>query len=81
MDWVQTLTIIASISAVVISVNMITANSLNKRIDDLNKRIDGLENSLNKRIDDLREIVLIIMNHLLPQDVQNPSELKKKKNQ
>lgn len=28
--------------------------ALNKRIDDVNKRIDGLERSLNKRIDDLR---------------------------
>ncbi|MDL1971556.1 MAG: hypothetical protein LWW94_11470, partial [Candidatus Desulfofervidaceae bacterium] len=27
---------------------------VNKRIDDVNKRIDGLERSLNKRIDDLR---------------------------
>ena len=31
--------------------------ALNKRIDDVNKRIDGLERSLNKRIDDLREEV------------------------
>jgi len=28
--------------------------ALNKRIDDVNKRIDGLERSLNKRIDDLQ---------------------------
>ena len=63
MDWAQTLTIIISISVVVISVNMITANSLNKRIDDL------------------REMVLVIMNHLLPRDVQNPSESRKKKKQ
>ena len=28
--------------------------ALNKRLDDVNKRIDALERSLNKRIDDLR---------------------------
>ena len=28
--------------------------AINKRIDDVNKRIDGLERGLNKRIDDLR---------------------------
>ena len=63
MDWIQTLTIIITISAIVIGVNAITTRSLNKRIDDVNKRID-----------DLREIVLTIMNHLLP-----PAERKKKK--
>jgi len=29
-------------------------DDVNKRIDDVNRRIDGLERSLNKRIDDLR---------------------------
>ena len=29
--------------------------ALNKRIDDVSKRIDGLEQSLNKRIDDVNK--------------------------
>ncbi|MDP2209800.1 MAG: hypothetical protein Q8K98_13660 [Bacteroidota bacterium] len=32
--------------------------NLEKRFDDMNRRIDGLETSLNKRIDELREFLL-----------------------
>jgi methyl-accepting chemotaxis protein len=38
---------------------------LEKRIDDVNKRIGDLEASLNKRIDDLRNIIYVILASIL----------------
>jgi len=56
MEWLQALTVIASLTAVI----GIVANLLNKRIDDTNKRIDDLRQDIDKRFDrieqDIREI-------------------------
>ena len=60
MDWIQTIIIIVSISTVTIAVVRISISGVNKRIDDVNKRID-----------DLREVVITIMNHLLPPSARN----------
>ena len=74
METSQVLTIIISIVVSTVTLlgglMVILHRATNKRIDDVNKRIDDV----NKRIDDLRDIVLTIMNHLLP-----PSARKKKK--
>ena len=60
MEWIQTLTIIASLIAVV----GITASILNKRIDDTNGRIDDLRvefmefrKEVKKEIEELRKEV------------------------
>ncbi|ADO46031.1 hypothetical protein Hydth_1648 [Hydrogenobacter thermophilus TK-6] len=47
MEWVQALTVIASLTAVI----GIVANLLNKRIEDTNRRIEDT----NRRIDDLKD--------------------------
>jgi len=56
MEWIQALTVIASLTAVI----GIVATLLNKRIDDTNKRIDDLRQDIDKRLDrmeqDIREI-------------------------
>jgi uncharacterized protein YoxC len=52
MEWIQALTIIASL-VVFIS---IVANLLNKRMDDMNKRIDDVNRRLDKIEEDVREI-------------------------
>ena len=74
METGQVLTIIISIVVSTVTLlgglMVILHRATNKRIDDVNKRIDDV----SKRIDDLRDIVLTIMNHLLP-----PSARKKKK--
>ena len=74
METSQVLTIIISIVVSTVTLlgglMVILHRATNKRIDDVNKRIDDV----NKRIDDLRDIVLTIMNHLLP-----PSARKKEK--
>ncbi|MEO0224097.1 MAG: hypothetical protein ABIL76_03275 [candidate division WOR-3 bacterium] len=49
MEWIQALTIIASLFVFI----SIVANLLNKRIDDINRRLDKLE-------DDIREIRQIL---------------------
>ena len=56
MEWIQALTIIASLIVFI----SIVANLLNKRMDDMNKRIDDLRQDINRRLDkieeDIREI-------------------------
>ena len=80
METSQVLTIIISIvvsTVTLLGVMVILHRATNKRIDDVNKRIDDVNkriDDVNKRIDDLRDIVLTIMNHLLP-----PLARKKKK--
>ena len=74
METSQVLTIIISIVVSTVTLlgglMVILHRATNRRIDDVNKRIDDV----SKRIDDLRDIVLTIMNHLLP-----PSARKKKR--
>ncbi|ADO46029.1 hypothetical protein Hydth_1646 [Hydrogenobacter thermophilus TK-6] len=56
MEWVQALTVIASLTAVI----GIVANLLNKRIDDLRQDMDRRFSEMDKRLDrieqDIREI-------------------------
>ncbi|WP_340690488.1 hypothetical protein [Hydrogenobacter thermophilus] len=56
MEWVQALTVIASLTAVI----GIVANLLNKRIDDLRQDVDRRFSEMDKRLDrieqDIREI-------------------------
>jgi len=56
MEWIQALTVIASLTAVI----GIVANLLNKRIDDLRQDVDRRFNEVDKRLDrmeqDIREI-------------------------
>ncbi len=56
MDWIHTITIIASF----VGMLGIVANLLNKRIEDTNKRIDDLRQDIDRRLDkieqDIREI-------------------------
>ena len=47
-------------TAVGVTVLAIVIGSINKRIDDTNKRIGDLKNDVNKRIDDLRELFMMI---------------------
>ena len=47
-------------TAVGVTVLAIVIGSINKRIDDTNKRIGDLKNDVNKRIDDLRELITLI---------------------
>ena len=81
METSQVLTIIISIVVSTVTLlgglMVILHRATNRRIDDVNRRIDDVSkriDDVNKRIDDLRDIVLTIMNHLLP-----PSARKKKK--
>lgn len=52
MEWVQALTVIASLTAVI----GIVANLLNKRIEDTNRRIDDLREDMKEIRQELREI-------------------------
>jgi len=52
MEWIQALTIIASLIVFI----SIVANLLNKRMDDMNKRIDDVNRRLDKIEEDIREI-------------------------
>lgn len=56
MEWLQALTVIASLTAVI----GITANLLNKRIDDLRQDVDRRFSEVDRRLDrleqDIREI-------------------------
>lgn len=52
MEWVQALTVIASLTAVI----GIVANLLNKRIEDTNRRIDDLSEDMKEIRQELREI-------------------------
>ncbi|QWK19164.1 MAG: hypothetical protein KNN13_06560 [Hydrogenobacter thermophilus] len=52
MEWVQALTVIASLTAVI----GIVANLLNKRIEDTNRRIDDLKDDIRELRQEIREI-------------------------
>lgn len=60
MDWVQVITIIASIIGGNVVLMGIIASVQNKRFDDINKRIDDLRQDVDRRLDkldqDIREI-------------------------
>ncbi|MGB9873585.1 MAG: hypothetical protein ACPLRS_01295 [Hydrogenobacter sp.] len=60
MEWVQVITIIASIIGGNVVLMGIIANVQNKRFDDINKRIDDLRQDVDRRLDrleqDIREI-------------------------
>ncbi len=51
MDWMQTITIIASF----VGMLGIVASLFNKRIEDTNKRIDDLRQDMDRRLDDLKQ--------------------------
>ena len=55
MDWVQTLTIIISLSVIVIGVNTITTRGINKRIDDLRTEMSDLRHELKSEMSELRK--------------------------
>ena len=54
MDWIQTLTIIISLSVIVIGVNTITTRGINKRIDDLRTEMSDLRHELKSEMSNLR---------------------------
>jgi len=60
MEWVQVITIIASIIGGNVVIMGIITNVQNKRFDDINKRIDDLRQDVDRRLDrleqDIREI-------------------------
>ena len=65
MDWIQTLTIIGTLSALIIGLHISTG----KRFDDVHKRIDDVHNRINDLADDIkaiREDIRLIMNKLIP---------------
>jgi len=48
-------------------------NDINKRFDDFSKRFDDINerfNDINKQIDAIREDVRMILNYLLPENMQ-----------
>jgi hypothetical protein len=60
MEWVQVITIIASIIGGNVVIMGIITSVQNKRFDDINKRIDDLRQDVDRRLDrleqDIREI-------------------------
>jgi hypothetical protein len=60
MEWLQVITIIASIIGGNVVIMGIITSVQNKRFDDINKRIDDLRQDVDRRLDrleqDIREI-------------------------
>ena len=58
MDWIQTLTIIGTLSALIIGLHISTG----KRFDDVHNRINDLADDIKA----IREDIRLIMNKLIP---------------
>jgi DNA anti-recombination protein RmuC len=65
MDGLQIFSIIIGTSGVIGSFIVLSTHIINRRIDDMNKRISEINNDLNKRIDDTNKRIDSLENSLV----------------